>query len=202
MNALPEGMAVVFIDRALAIAKTPSFDRKLLTEALQFRIANQMMGPDDFYLNVTVWKLEHKNGTVEYLKALNDSEESQVKKLVKKRLREGLTADPEASRKDLTAAVKDHLKNFYVYSGVHSEPKVAEGVSHRTDVRQGLVRITQVYTERAPCASCQEVMNNQLPAVRPAPFFYFLPWSRSLRRITLQPYGGDIQLLMLNRYGA
>jgi hypothetical protein len=41
---------------------------------------------------------------VEYLKAVNDSEESQVKKLVKKRVREGLTADPEASRKDLAAA--------------------------------------------------------------------------------------------------
>jgi hypothetical protein len=80
--------------------------------------------------------------------------------------------------------VKDHLNNCYVYSRVHSEPKVAEGVSHRTDVRQGLVRIMQVYTERAPCASCQEVMNNQLPAVRPAAFFYFIPWSRSLRRET------------------
>ena len=120
---------------------------------------------------------------------------------MKKRVREGLTADPEASRKDLTAVVKDHLKKFCVYSGVHSEPKVAEGVSHRTDVRQGLVRVVQVYTEHAPCVSCQEVMNNQLPALRPASFFYFIPWSRSLRRATLQPYGGDIHLLMLNRYG-
>jgi hypothetical protein len=94
---------------------------------------------------------------------------------VKKRVREGLTADPEASRKDLTAAVKDHLKKFCVYSGVHSEPKVAEGVSHRTDVRQGLVRVVQVYTEHAPCVSCQEVMNNQLPALRPAPFFLLHP---------------------------
>jgi hypothetical protein len=48
-------MAVVFIDKAFT--KEVTCDPKLVTEALQFRIAHQMMGPKAFYLNITVWKL-------------------------------------------------------------------------------------------------------------------------------------------------
>jgi hypothetical protein len=48
----------------LATSPNLSFDRNLITEAYQYRIAEQMMEPDDFYLNITVWRLEKKNGEV------------------------------------------------------------------------------------------------------------------------------------------
>jgi hypothetical protein len=78
---------------------------------------------------------------------------------------------------------------------------VADDISHRSDVRKGLARVTQVYTEREPCTDCQGLMNNRLPALKPVPFFYFLPDNRANRRLALEPYGKSYQLLMLNRYG-
>jgi ribosomal protein S6 len=192
-------MAVVFIDHAFT--KEATCDPKLVTEALQFRIAHQMMGPKAFYLNITVWKLVNKDGTVEYLKAVNDSEESQAQKVLDKRVEEEMAANPKANRKKLTQQIKEHLDEYYVYSGVHSEPKVADDISHRSDVRKGLARVTQVYTEREPCADCQGLMNHQLPALKPVPFFYFLSDNRANRRLALEPYGKSYQLLMLNRYG-
>jgi hypothetical protein len=179
----------------------PVLDRNLITEAYQYRIAEQIMEPDDFYLNITVWRLEKKNGEVKYLKAVNDSEESQAQKVLDQRVEQEMGANPKASRRKVTAAVRKELKHFYVYSGVHSEIKVAEDVSRRDDVRQGLARITQVYTERAPCLSCREVMNNELKILKPVPFFFFLSGNKVIRRDSLKQYGWSYQLLLLNRYG-
>jgi hypothetical protein len=89
----------------------PVLDRNLITEAYQYRIAHQMMGPKAFYLNITVWKLVNKDGTVEYLKAVNDSEESQAQKVLDKRVEEEMAANPRADKKKLTQQIENTWTN-------------------------------------------------------------------------------------------
>ncbi|HUA98019.1 MAG TPA: hypothetical protein VMA34_06805 [Terracidiphilus sp.] len=166
-------------------------DPQLLAGALQYRMDHQLMKPEDFFRNITVWKLVHKDNSVEYYPRENDSDEAGFKKAVKLRRDKGMTA--REAKKDALA--------FPTNSGIHSEVNVVAEIYRRPDIASGSTRIAQVFTERAPCGACQAFMKTMFPRVASTPFYYYLKPGGTERRFQTRPYGGSVMLYLLNRYG-
>jgi len=172
--------------------KSAVCDPQLLTLALKFRVDNQLMTPEDFFRNITVWKLVHKDNSVEYYPRENDSDEVGFQKAVKLRRDKGMSAVD--ARKDASA--------FPTNSGIHSEVNVVADLHRRPDIAAGATQIAQVFTERAPCGACRTFMHNMFPAVLSTPFYYYLQPGGTERNFQTRPYGGSVMLYLLNRYGA
>lgn len=166
-------------------------DPELTKRALQYRIDKQLMSADDFFRNITVWKLVHKDGAVEYYPRENDSDEAGFEKAVQVRKDKGMTA--RAARKD--------AKAYPTTSGIHSEVNVVAEIYRRPDVAAGRTRITQVFTERKPCQACRTFMRNMFPAVLYTPFYFYLQPFGTERRFQTRSTGGNVMLFLLERYG-
>lgn len=167
-------------------------DPELLRQALKYRMDKQLMKPEDFYRNITVWKFVHKDGTIEYYPRENDSDEMGFEKAVQIRKDKGMGS--RDARKDAGA--------YPTNSGIHSEVNVVAEIYRRPDISQGLTRIEQAFTEREPCYGCRTFMRRMFPPVLHTPFFFYLPSSRTERNFRTKPYGGNVMLYLLSRYGA
>jgi hypothetical protein len=167
-------------------------DQELLTRALQYRIDQQLMKPEDFYRNITVWKFVHKDGTFAYYPRANDSDEAGLEKSVQMRIEKGMS--PRKARKDAVA--------YPTNSGIHSEVNVVADIYRRSDIARGLTHVAQVFTERIPCVSCRTFMRNMFPRMLSAPFYYYLQPPGTERNFQTRLFGGDVMLYLLSRYGA
>lgn len=101
-------------------------------------------------------------------------------------------------------SARDAKKDALAYptnSGIHSEVNVVAHIYRRPDMVKGLTRIVQVFTERIPCGACRTFMRNMFPAVLSTPFYYYLQPTGAERSFQTKPYGGDVMLYLLRRYG-
>jgi cytidine deaminase len=101
----------------------------------------------------------------------------------------------------LAREAKKDAAAYPTNSGIHSEVNVVADIYRRPDIGSGLTRIAQVFTERVPCGACRAFMKNMFPAVLSTPFYYYLQSTGTERKFQTKPYGGDVMLYLLGRYG-
>lgn len=188
----PRRPAEMYLDEM--VSSKVEYDPNLVLKAIAFREEKGLVKHNHYYLNVTVWKFQLKDGPpqpgvprFEYLCCTNESDEEAFNRAAKIK---------EAKAKITLNEAKKYLRSYPAYSGTHSEQNMIIDILSRHDSGD----VKAMFTERAPCFECRAfIRQHYRPATR-IPIYYYIPYKPE-RKWVMQWHGNDIMTYMLFQYG-